>query len=90
MDNGEIGHDSGLINQSTAERPARNIEKLSVTSYPNFYQRKPLRYGETVQRIWIAPFEDTSGNYHQESYVYTIVKPGHWLGYPVKATSEEE
>lgn len=52
--------------------------------------RKPLRYGETVQHIWIAPFEDTSGNYHQESDIYTIAKPGHWINYPIKSINGDE
>jgi len=36
------------------------------------------RYAETVQHVWIAPFEDTSGNYHEESNVYSVVEPGYW------------
>src|SRR2546429_294281 len=90
VESGEIGHDGDLIRQSAVEHPASNVKKVSIFSDANFYQRRPLRYGETVQRIWMAPFEDTSGNYHQESYVYTIVRPSHWIGYPVKTMNEEE
>jgi conjugal transfer pilus assembly protein TraV len=45
----------------------------------------PLRYGETVQRIWIAPYEDTENNYHQDNLMYAIVKDGHWIGTPPKS-----
>jgi conjugal transfer pilus assembly protein TraV len=60
-------------------------EFQSVTSFSNYKPGEPLRYGETVQRIWIAPYEDTEGNYHQESVLYTIVKDGHWIGTPVQS-----
>jgi len=58
------------------------FQPYAVTS--GFYPGSPLRYGETVQRIWIAPFEDTEKNYHQDSYMYAIIKDGHWIGSPVK------
>lgn len=43
----------------------------------------PIRYAETVERIWIAPFTDTDGNYHDASLIYTIVKGGSWINDPV-------
>lgn len=93
VDRGEIG--SSPMPESTYHASVKNssfsrtrlIEPAYFTS-PDV--RKPLRYGETVQRIWIAPFEDKSGNYHQESDIYTIVKPGHWIGYPVKSINNDE
>ena len=54
------------------------------TGYPlPGFAGQPIRYGEAVQRIWIAPYEDISGNYHEPSYIYTVVKKGHWIGDPV-------
>ena len=41
--------------------------------------KTPLRSGEQIQRIWIAPFEDKDGNYYAASFVYTVVKPAHWI-----------
>lgn len=58
------------------------FQPYTVTS--GFYPGAPLRYGETVQRIWIAPYEDREGNYHQDNYLYTVVKEGHWIGLPEK------
>lgn len=54
------------------------------------YKGQPIRIGESVQRIWIAPFEDQDGNYHEPSYVYTVVQKGHWLGSPVKEIAAGE
>lgn len=81
--------DSGQI------RGRNDITKISSTTCCNaefeafptgsFSSGAPIRYGETVQRIWIAPYEDTEGNYHQDNLIYTIMKDGHWIGRPVKA-----
>jgi conjugal transfer pilus assembly protein TraV len=51
---------------------------------------EPIRYGETVQQIWLAPFEDTAGNYHEPSIVYIILQPPHWIGVPTKAIVSED
>jgi conjugal transfer pilus assembly protein TraV len=51
---------------------------------------EPIRYSETVQRIWLSPYEDTNGNYHEPSYVYTVIQPGHWIGVPAKAINDNE
>jgi len=50
----------------------------------------PLRYGETVMRLWVAPYQDTNGNYYSPSELYTVVKPGHWMGYPPIALTTDE
>lgn len=36
--------------------------------------RRPERY----LRVWMASFEDRSGNLFSESFVYTVFKPGEW------------
>lgn len=66
-------------------------DKAEFESFPpssTFIPGQPIRYGETVQRIWIAPYEDSEGNYHQDSLMYSIVKGGHWIGKPVKTGNE--
>lgn len=62
-----------------------------TTPYPTIAMNPgdPVRYGETVLRIWMAPYEDKDGNYYQPTILYTVVKPGHWIGQPVKAITDE-
>lgn len=69
------------------------VEIVSVSNEPEFQAfsfkvstmgDSPIRNRETVQRIWIAPYEDTEGNYHQDSFMYSVIKAGHWKGNPVK------
>lgn len=92
VDRGEISHSD--IKMTTINQPITTMS--GVTKQPLYkdasYLNKgePLRYGETIMRVWVAPYEDTSGNYHQESDVYTIVKPSHWIGYPPKQSNVNE
>lgn len=51
---------------------------------------EPVRYGETVQQIWIAPFEDQAGDYHEPSIIYTILSNSAWIGIPAKAIVSED
>lgn len=68
--------------------PDTNIKPDKVIQpYPNDGEAvpgQPLRYGESVMRLWIAPYEDTQDNYHAPSLVYTVVQSGHWTGIPVQ------
>ena len=84
VNRGEIGH--APTNTAASTTAIHSIPSVDASPLPG----EPLRYGETVQRIWIAPFEDTGGNYHQESEIYTIAKGGHWIGSPVKDMNDGE
>lgn len=66
-------------------KTVNGINDFDQYSYTTFKPGQPIRYGETVQRIWLAPYEDNEGNYHQENIIYTVVKDGHWIGYPVRS-----
>ncbi len=49
-----------------------------------------LRSNESVQQIWIAPYEDTNGIYHDASSVYFVAKKGSWNGKPPIAIIGDE
>lgn len=86
VDRGDIGRGEmqSVSLQATQQNPVnRHVQARLVVA------GEPLRYGETVQRVWIAPYEDTSGNYHQESEVYTVARPGKWIGNPLAALNED-
>ncbi|HIF0232789.1 TPA: type IV conjugative transfer system lipoprotein TraV [Legionella pneumophila] len=70
----------GGVEESLAVAPNRN--PLVLEGRPG----EPLRYGEGVMRVWVAPYEDIEGNYHQASQVYSVVQKGHWIQNPPKAT----
>ena len=39
----------------------------------------PAREDEAVQRVWVAPYEDNEGNYHEASAMWVVMKGGHWV-----------
>lgn len=83
VDSGQIRGRSGFTSKDDISSESAEFE-----AFPNpsiYHGGAPLRYGETVQRIWVAPYEDTEGNYHQDSLMYSIVKRGHWIGAPLKS-----
>jgi conjugal transfer pilus assembly protein TraV len=63
--------------------------KMEYPTAANIYG-KPMRWGETVHGVWIAPFEDRDGNYHAAHRVYVLTNPSHWLKNPPKELLEEE
>lgn len=44
----------------------------------NIYGTTPIRSNEKTQQIWIGPYEDANGNFHEGSYVYAVVKKSSW------------
>ena len=77
------GYESSSTSKINLSLYADAHSEVFATEYhPNANQ--PLRYGETVQKLWVAPFEDKEGNYHNSSEIFVITKGGHWIGRPVK------
>lgn len=87
VDQGKLGsNNSGQLNIGQTA-----FDGNFAPTYPAAVMQpgQPLRYGETVMRIWVAPYQDKDGNYYQPSTFYTIVKPGHWIGNPVTAVNAD-
>ncbi len=39
----------------------------------------PIRQPPRILRVWVAPWEDESGDLHDQKYFYTVVNTGTWL-----------
>src|SRR5690606_10943155 len=63
VDSGQIrGRTQMDVREETKTNLVDGAEFQSFPKAPPFIPGQPIRYGETVQRIWIAPYEDTDGN----------------------------
>ena len=80
VDDGQI---QGRTQSDSKVNEPSGAEFQPYSTTASYFTEEPLRYGEAVQRIWVAPFEDTEGNYHQDHFIYTIAKGGHWTESPV-------
>ncbi|MBU0744903.1 MAG: type IV conjugative transfer system lipoprotein TraV [Gammaproteobacteria bacterium] len=82
--------DTGLFNKDNFYK-SKNLMQANnkATGYPmNIFEGAPIRSGESIQQIWIGPYEDITGNYHEPSYVYTVVKKGKWIGEPANVIQD--
>lgn len=61
------------VGQTVNILPSAAINKLAT---PN--TGTPLRTPEQVVRIWMAPFEDTDGDLHDQKYIYLTLNSGQW------------
>ena len=70
---------------------ANNLKPTEVKDMgakQKIYGTLPIRSNEEIQQIWIGPYEDANGNYHEASSVYSVIKKGRWSSDPVAATTE--
>lgn len=94
---------SGQLNNNTSQN-GTNVQTASANtgsgatgSFDNFSTPfpdsvispgAPLRIQEQIMPIWIAPYQDKEGNYHDAATLYTIVHPGTWAGNPVPEVAD--
>jgi len=75
---------NGMVDRGELGSVPNKVTQNNISFTPGFSHMprvgEPLRYGETVMRVWIAPYEDKQGNYHEDSVFYMVIKPGHWTG----------
>ena len=55
------------------------LEQKESKNIKNIYGATPIRSNEKIQQIWIGPYEDTNGNYHEGSNIYVVVKKSNWV-----------
>jgi conjugal transfer pilus assembly protein TraV len=82
-DAGDFNHP--VSNKTQSIQTALNNDDQYTLKHQLNQAGVPVRTGESVHRIWVAPFVDTAGNYHASSTVYTVTHASHWIGEPVKA-----
>ena len=65
---------------ATAGSPpaAAKPEPAAVVSADDDRDTDDLRTGETVARIWIAPFVDADGIYREAAHVQVVLEPAGW------------
>lgn len=68
------------VNKHTQEGAADSphANETGVMTKP-IYSGTPIRSAPRLLRVWIAPWEDTDGDLHDQSYVYLTIDSGQWL-----------
>lgn len=91
VDQGKL---DAALDEKTAKEGGSPDDRLPLSLTPNLEELPSLpaaipdshsdgafvkRAQEETLRIWIAPFEDKSGDFQGESFVHTVIKPGRWI-----------
>ena len=71
ISNNEKNH---LISQSS-DILTSNINSYDLEDFPN---KKLIRVPEKIARLWIAPYSDKEGNYHEAKYIRIKQKDSRW------------
>ncbi len=80
----EVNHmvNKGQLRSSVEDKtlPEPLHASVSQSSKPITMSDKGMiqRVQEEHLRVWIAPFQDEQGNFHEASVVHTVMKPGYW------------
>jgi conjugal transfer pilus assembly protein TraV len=59
---------------SKTTSPARTVPTLKPAS-----DGAALRSSSRILRLWVAPWEDSDGDLHEQSLLYVVVDSGRWL-----------
>jgi len=57
-----------------SEAPALAVQHVPAALQALAAHHAPVRSNKKVHQIWIAPYEDSSGNYHEATHVYAAIK----------------
>ena len=75
----DSGKNLGYLGTDQLAEPHESLKiPLGYSQHQNNHGLSPERKKERVQQIWIAPYEDIEGNYHEASYVYSVIKQSAW------------
>lgn len=72
---GAVGSDVAGVSPDTKYA----LAQLSPADMTAMDSGIPVRQPPFVLRIWVAPWEDEAGDFHDQSHFYTMVHPGKWL-----------
>jgi hypothetical protein len=84
---GVFNEDYGVSKENALTRAESKINKKSGYLL-NAFNGTPIRSNESIQQIWIGPYEDASGTYHEPSNIYVVVKKGSWIGEPANVIQD--
>lgn len=79
--------DQGTLGQKQSSKTTNTTTNRNISGYLNGIPNigEPVRFGDTIQQVTIFPYEDTDGNYHEASVIYSVLKQSHWIAHPPKA-----
>jgi conjugal transfer pilus assembly protein TraV len=60
-------HSTVTFKENTVSKSAHFTDDMTIE-----------RVREQHLRVWLAPFQDAEGNFHEDSIIHTVLQPGFW------------
>lgn len=73
---GSLGKEDPSLPQVLS--PVMGIPSLKPSAFVLSDKTVIQRVPEQTGRVWIAPFQDEQGNFHEGSIVHTLITPSSW------------
>jgi conjugal transfer pilus assembly protein TraV len=67
------------VHQHATAEPSSAAQETAALLPTAIASGTPVRTIPRVMRIWFAPWEDSDGDLHDQSYLYLTIDRGHWL-----------
>lgn len=66
----KVKADAGTEKTPAINKPSNSLETLSSGT--------PVRISPLILRVWVAPWEDSEGDLHDQHYLYAVINQGRW------------
>ena len=70
--------DQGKLAEAKPNPAPSSDPLLTVNVSYSADNNEVTRSPESVMRLWIAPYQDSQGNYFSSTQIYHVIQPGHW------------
>lgn len=70
--------DQGKLAEAKPQQSTPSTEPMLTVNIRYSAEDGVTRSPEQVMRLWIAPYQDSQGNYFSSTQVYHVIQPGHW------------
>jgi hypothetical protein len=72
--------ENGKFSSATTSSTKRTSSKAKYSSFEdvNLGQTRLVRVPEKIGRIWVAPYTDGNGNYHEASFIRVVDAESKW------------
>jgi len=69
-----------LVNKGSLDAKTKSKDKATapIIVPQTQYNTSVERVTEQHLRVWLAPYQDEQGQFHEASVIHTVLRPGYW------------
>ena len=71
---------STVYEKTKTKEVKKTVTQVKLTATPvSKFTNQPTLLPAQLLRVWVAPWEDSLGDLHDDQYIYLVIKPARWL-----------